>query len=81
MPLSTKPTLEMEKLKKQASEIHQKLNGYIYEDDLLAVRSRQDSQRYVRQLQRTQIFIQQMTTSHEMSSEITSFNHSRSGHP
>ena len=35
----------MEKLKKQASEVHQKLDGYTYEEVLLAVRSRQDSQR------------------------------------
>ena len=55
MPLSTNHTFEMEKLKKQASEVHQKLDGYTYEEVLLAVRSRQDSQRYVRQVQRTDL--------------------------
>ena len=30
MPLSTNATLEMEKLKKQASKFHQKLNGYTF---------------------------------------------------
>ena len=73
MPLSTSPTFEMEKLKRQASEVRQKLDGYTYEEVLLAVRSRQDSQRYVRQVQRVQIFVQQMTTSHELSSEVTNF--------
>ena len=34
---------------------------------------RQDSQRYVRQVQRAQIFFQQMTTSHELSSKVTKF--------
>ena len=53
-------------MKKQASEVHQKLDRYTYVEVLLAVRSRQDSQRYVRQ-----IFVQQMTTSHELSSKIT----------
>ena len=61
----------MEKLKKQASEVHQ--IGYTYEEVLLAVRSRQDSQRYVRQVQSAQIFVQQMTTSHELSSKVTNF--------
>ena len=68
MPLSANPTIEMEKLKKQASEVHQKLDGYTYEEVLLAVRSLQDSQRYFRQLQRAQIFVQEMTTSNELSS-------------
>ena len=63
----------MEKLKRQASEFHQKLDGYTYEEVLLAARSRQDSQRYVRQVQRAQIFVQQMTTSHELSSKVTKF--------
>ena len=35
--------------------------------------SRQDSQCYVRQVQRAQIFFQQMTTSHELSSKISKF--------
>ena len=70
MPLSTNLTFEMEKLKKQASDVHQKLDGYTYEEVLLAARSRQDSQRYVRQVQRTQIFVQQMTISHELSSKV-----------
>ena len=73
MPLSTSPTFEMEKLKKQVSEVHQKLDRYTYEEVLLAVRPRQDSQRYVRQVQREQIFVQQMTTSHELSSKVTNF--------
>ena len=64
----------MEKLKRQqASEVHQKVDGYIYEEFLLAVRSRQDSQRYVCQVQRAQIFVQQMTTSTELSSEVINF--------
>ena len=73
MPLYTSPTFEMKKLKMQASEVHRKLDGYNYEEVLLAVRSRQDSQRYVRQVQRAQIFVQQMTTSHELSGKITNF--------
>ena len=73
MPLSTNPTFEMEKLKKQASEVHRKLDGYTYEEVLLAVRSRQDSQRYIHQVQRAQIFVQQMTTSCELSSKVTNF--------
>ena len=60
-------------MKRQASEVHQKLDGYTYEEVLLAVRSGQDSQRYVRQVQRAQIFVQQMTTSHELSSKVTKF--------
>ena len=71
--MSTNLTFEMERLKKQASEVHQKLDGYTYEEVLLAVRSRQNSQRYVCQVQRAQIFVQQMTTSHERSSKITNF--------
>ena len=47
----------MEKLKRQASEFHQKLDVYTYEEVLLAVRSRQDSERYVRQVQRAPIFV------------------------
>ena len=73
MPLSTSPTFEIEKLKRQASEVHQKLDGYTYEEILLAVRPRQDSQRYARQVQRAQIFVQQMTTCHELSSKLTNF--------
>ena len=63
----------MEKLKRQSTEVQQKLDGYNYEDFLLAVRSRQVSQRYVRQVQRAQIFVQQMTTSHELSSKVINF--------
>ena len=73
MPLSTSPTFEMEKVKRQASEDYQKMDGYTYEDVLLAVRSRQDSQRYIRQEQRPQIFVQQMTISHELSSKVANF--------
>ena len=72
MLLSINHAFEIEKLKKQASEVHWKLNGYLYEV-LLEVRSRQDSQRYVRQVQRAQIFVQQMTTFHELSIKITNF--------
>ena len=57
MPLSTNPTFEMEKLKKQASEVQQKLNGYTYEEVLLAMQSREASQRYVCQGQLPQIFV------------------------
>ena len=73
MPLFTNPTFEMEKLKKRASEFHQNLDGYNHENVLLAVRSRQDSQCFVRQVQRAQIFIQQMTTSREFSCEFANF--------
>ena len=73
MPFSTNPTFEMEKLKKRASEVHQKLDGYTYEKVLLAVGFRQDSQSYVRQMQRAQIFVQQMTTAHQLSSKVTNF--------
>ena len=47
MPLSTSPTFEMEKLKRQASEVHQKLDEYTYEEVLLAVQSQQDPQRFL----------------------------------
>ena len=73
LTLSTNPTFEMEKLKMQASEVHQKLDRYSYKEVLLAVRSRQDSQHYVRQVQRAQIFFQQMTTSLELSNKVTNF--------
>ena len=66
MFLSTSPTFEMEKLKRQASEVHRKLDGFTYEEILLAVRSRQGSKRYVRQMLCAQIFVQQMTTSYEL---------------
>ena len=81
MPLSNSPTFEMEKLKRQASEFHQKLDGYTYEEVLLAVRSRQDSERYVRQVQRARIFVEQMTTSHGLSSKITNFYSKQNWHP
>ena len=42
MPLSTGLTFEMEKLKRQASEVHQKLDEYTYEEVLLAVQPQQD---------------------------------------
>ena len=57
MPLCINATFEMEKLKKQASEIHQKMDGETYEEVLLAVRSRQVSQCYVRQVQRAQLHL------------------------
>ena len=74
MSLSTNPTFEMEKLKKHTSEVRQKLDGYTLATEvLLAVRSRKDSQRYVRQVQHAQIFVHQTTTSQELSSKVTNF--------
>ena len=81
MPLSTNPTFDLDKLKTQASEFQLKLDGYTYEEVLLAVRSRQISQCYVRQVQRAQIFVQQVTTSHELSSKLRVFTQSWSGQP
>ena len=61
----------MEKLKKQASKIRQKLDGYTYEEVLQRARDRQDSQLYVRHMQRSQIFVQQMTTYPGLSIKVT----------